>query len=55
MLPNADLDVDLKTYVSVLCNMLDIPVQKQSGDKALTESLHVFFTLFCDFKANPHF
>ena len=31
--------------------MLDIPVH---GDK-LTESLHVLFTLYSDFKANVHF
>ena len=31
--------------------MLDIPVH---GEK-LTESLHVLFTLFSDFKANVHF
>ena len=55
MLPNADLDIDLKAYINTLCNILDVPVQKQSGDKALTESLHVLFTLYCDFKANPHF
>lgn len=47
-LPDADLQVDLASYVRIVCAMLDIPVH---GDK-LTESLHVLFTLFSDFKAS---
>uniref|UniRef100_A0A7S3F0D0 Intraflagellar transport protein 46 homolog n=1 Tax=Haptolina ericina TaxID=156174 RepID=A0A7S3F0D0_9EUKA len=50
-LPDADLQVDLASYVRIVCAMLDIPVH---GEK-LTESLHVLFTLFSDFKANVHF
>ncbi|KAL1503466.1 hypothetical protein AB1Y20_011950 [Prymnesium parvum] len=50
-LPDADLQVDLASYVRIVCAMLDIPVH---GDK-LTESLHLLFTLYSDFKANVHF
>jgi intraflagellar transport protein 46 len=33
-----------------MCAILDIPVYS-----SLTESLHVLFTLYSDFKANVHF
>jgi intraflagellar transport protein 46 len=49
-LPDADMNMDLATYVRTVCALLDIPVY----DK-LTESLHVLFTLYSDFKANVHF
>merc|ERR1719181_543986 len=49
-LPDADLAVDLADYVRLMCSMLDIPVHG-----SLTESLHVFFTLYSDFKANVVF
>ncbi|GBG90504.1 hypothetical protein CBR_g50849 [Chara braunii] len=49
-LPTADLDVDLQTFVRVLCTILDIPLYDN-----LVESLHVMFTLYLAFKNNPHF
>merc|ERR1719181_2514446 len=49
-LPDADLAVDLADYARLVCSMLDIPVHG-----SLTESLHVFFTLYADFKANVVF
>ena len=49
-LPDADINLDLASYVRTVCAMLDIPVHDN-----LTESLHVLFTLYSDFKANVHF
>jgi len=49
-LPDADINLDLASYVRVVCGMLDIPVYG-----SLTEALHVLFTLYSDFKANVHF
>jgi intraflagellar transport protein 46 len=49
-LPQAELDMELADYVRVVCAILDIPVY----DK-LTESLHVLFTLYTEFKSNSHF
>jgi len=49
-LPSADLDVDLKTYARIVCGILDIPVYTN-----IVESLHVLFTLYTEFKSNPHF
>lgn len=49
-LPDGELNMDLQSYVRVVCALLDIPVHG-----SLTESLHVLFTLFSDFKANVHF
>eukprot|EP00929_Paragymnodinium_shiwhaense_P064250 TRINITY_DN32172_c0_g1_i1.p1 TRINITY_DN32172_c0_g1~~TRINITY_DN32172_c0_g1_i1.p1 ORF type:complete len:379 (-),score=95.50 TRINITY_DN32172_c0_g1_i1:113-1249(-) len=45
-----DLDLDLPSYIRLLCAILDIPVHSQ-----LTESLHVMFTLYSEFKTNQHF
>ena len=49
-LPDAEISLDLASYVRMVCAMLDIPVHN-----SLTESLHVLFTLYSDFKANVHF
>lgn len=54
-LPGPDLEVDLQTYAKIVCAMLDIPVYSQPSAKNLVESLHVLFTLYSDFKSNPHF
>jgi intraflagellar transport protein 46 len=45
-----DLDVDLKALVKIIASVLDVPVYDQ-----ITESLHVIFTLFSEFKSNQHF
>lgn len=50
-LPTAELDMDLTQYVTTLCAILDIPVYEGK----LTQSLHVLFTLYSEFKASPHF
>lgn len=49
-LPSPDLDLSLLEYVKVLCSILDIPVYENP-----IESLHVMFSLFMDFRDNPHF
>jgi intraflagellar transport protein 46 len=46
----ADLDLDLHSYIKVLASILDVPVHNQ-----LTETLHVIFTLYSEFKMNHHF
>ena len=50
-LPDADMQAELPELVRIVCALLDIPVY---GEK-LTESLHVLFSLYSDFKANVHF
>mmetsp|Transcript_6960 Transcript_6960/g.16156 ORF Transcript_6960/g.16156 Transcript_6960/m.16156 type:complete len:363 (+) Transcript_6960:254-1342(+) len=44
-LPSADLNVDTKAYARIVCAILDIPVYAN-----LTESLHLLFTLYSEFK-----
>lgn len=46
----ADLELDLPNYVRIIASILDVPVHSQ-----LTESLHVIFTLYSEFKTNQHF
>jgi intraflagellar transport protein 46 len=45
-LPTSGLKIGLPDYARIMCAMLDIPVY----DK-VTESLHVLFTLYSEFKA----
>lgn len=54
-LPGPDLDVELNMYVLIVCSLLGIPVHELTNGKSFTESLHVLFTLYSDFKANQHF
>lgn len=42
-------------YARIICSMADIPVHKQTNNKAVIESLHVLFTLFSEFRSNQHF
>ena len=44
------LQAELPELVRIVCALLDIPVYS-----SLTESLHVLFSLYSDFKANVHF
>jgi intraflagellar transport protein 46 len=50
-LPNlADLDLDLPSLIKIMASILDVPVHGH-----LTETLHVIFTLYSEFKTNQHF
>lgn len=49
-LPGVDMDVTLEDYVSLVCNVMDVPVYNNK-----VESLHVLFTLFSEFNSNQHF
>jgi len=49
-LPSPDLDLRLPEYAKVLCSVLDIPTYENP-----IESLHVLFSLYSDFRNNPHF
>lgn len=48
--PPANVDLDLREYVRVVCAILDIPVHPSA-----CESVHVLFTLYSAFTNNPHF
>lgn len=50
-LPSVDLDLSIQEYAKLICILLDIPVYEGKQ----TESLHVLFTLFSEFKNNQHF
>ena len=45
-------DLTLKEYIKVVCVLLDIPVY---NDSCLTDSLHLLFSLYSEFKNNAHF
>lgn len=49
-LPGADLDVELKTYVSIVCAILDIPIHRSK-----IEALHLLFSLYVEFKNSQYF
>eukprot|EP00898_Chlorokybus_atmophyticus_P003097 jgi/Chlat1/3789/Chrsp259S03926 len=49
-LPTADLSLDTEAFAKIVCTILDIPVYSN-----LVDSLHVLFSLYVEFKSNPHF
>lgn len=49
-LPSPDLDMSLGEYAKTLCSLLDIPTYDNP-----IESLHQMFSLFVEFRNNPHF
>ena len=50
--PGGHIDMLPSDYARVVLAMLDIPVHKLANNKSLIESLHVFFTLFSEFRQN---
>jgi hypothetical protein len=48
--PAGHIDMHPSDYARVVLSMLDIPVHKLANNKSLIESLHVFFTLFSEFR-----
>jgi intraflagellar transport protein 46 len=46
----AELDLPLKEFVKMVGVLLDVPMQGECVD-----TLHVIFTLYAEFKNNPHF
>jgi intraflagellar transport protein 46 len=44
-LPSSELNVDLNTYIDIICALLDIPVYKSR-----VQSIHLLFSLFSEFK-----
>ena len=53
--PTPDIDLPVADYAKIICIMLDIPVNKLSSKKGLVEALHLIFSLYNEFKQNPHF
>jgi intraflagellar transport protein 46 len=49
-LPIAECDLPLQDFVKVIAVLLDVPVHSD-----YTDTLHVIFTLYSEFKNNPHF
>jgi intraflagellar transport protein 46 len=47
----AELDISLTEQLDLICSFLDIPIHETKR----VESLHLLFSLFLEFKNNPHF
>jgi intraflagellar transport protein 46 len=54
-LPDEKINLNLETYACLVCNILDIPIHKLNSNKSIIEALHVFFSLYSEFKENQHF
>lgn len=54
-LPGPEMDVSVGDYARLVCSMMDIPVHKLNNNKSVVEALHHLFTLYAEFKDNPHF
>nr|XP_024380179.1 intraflagellar transport protein 46 homolog isoform X3 [Physcomitrium patens] len=48
-LPSANLDVDLATYIDIICAIFDIPMYQSK-----IETLHVLFMLYLEFKSQSN-
>merc|ERR1719284_1007245 len=46
----SDMELELSDYIKLIASILDVPVYNQ-----ITETLHVIFTLYSEFKSNQHF
>jgi len=46
----SELELELSDYIKLIASILDVPVYSQ-----ITETLHVIFTLYSEFKSNQHF
>jgi len=46
----SELELELPDYIKLIASILDVPVYNQ-----ITETLHVIFTLYSEFKSNQHF
>jgi intraflagellar transport protein 46 len=46
----SEIDMELPDLIRIIASVLDVPVTTQ-----VTESLHVIFTLYSEFKSNQHF
>ena len=55
MFPDDRLNIEVDNYAKIICNLLDIPVNKLNNNKGLIEALHLMFTVFLEFKNNQHF
>jgi len=54
-LPTDEFDVSTEEFARLSCAVTDIPVHNTQNNRNLIESLHVFFTLYSEFRANQHF
>jgi intraflagellar transport protein 46 len=54
-LPDENIKLSLESYACLVCNILDIPVHKINSNKSIIEALHIFFSLYSEFKHNQHF
>ena len=54
-LPGPEIDLPLAEYAKMICGLLDIPVHKLGNKKSIVEALHLLFSLYAEFKENPHF
>jgi intraflagellar transport protein 46 len=53
--PNENINIGVDNYAKLVCNMLDIPIHNLNSNKSVIEALHLFFTLYSEFKENQHF
>jgi hypothetical protein len=49
---------NLENYAKIVCTLFDIPIhnnKKNQEKRSLIEAMHLFFSLYSEFKANKHF
>jgi intraflagellar transport protein 46 len=53
--PDEGINMKIQDYSKLVCSMLDVPIHKLNSNNSVIEALHVVFTLYSEFKDNPHF
>ncbi len=53
--PGPNVDLSTEDYTRVILSLLDIPIHKLGNSKSIVESLHIFFTLYLEFRDSQHF
>lgn len=57
-IPNDAGESNLENYAKIVCTLFDIPIhtnKKNQEKRSLIEAMHLFFSLYNEFKANKHF
>ena len=57
-IPKDGCGVNIENYAKIVCTLFDIPIHNNKTDqekRSLIEAIHLFFSLYSEFKENKHF
>ena len=57
-IPKDGAGVNIENYAKIVCTLFDIPIHNNKTNqekRSLIEAIHLFFSLYSEFKENKHF